>query len=181
MRNIAAKLIFIALLISNISWAQDKINWIHFDELEAKMAEQPKKVMVDVYTNWCGPCKMMMARTFTNPKVIAYVNEHYYAVKLNAEGPDPITFKGTTYSNPQYDPTRGGRNGTHELTYAIAPVNGRIAYPTIVYMNEEFQIISPVQGFMTPQQVEPILKFVASEAYLTEDWQEYQQNFKGEF
>ena len=38
--------------------------------------------MMDVYTKWCGPCKMMMANTFTNANVIEYINANYYAVKL---------------------------------------------------------------------------------------------------
>ena len=162
-------------------FAQNKIDWIHFEDLEAKMKEEPRKVMVDVYTNWCGPCKMMMASTFTDKNVVNYINEHYYAVKFNAEGPNPINFKGKQYSNPSYDPNRRGRNGTHELTYAIAPVNGRVAYPTIVYMDEDFKIISPVQGFMKPKQIEPILKFVATDAYKNTQWAEYQQSFKGTF
>ena len=172
----------LALIAINLTaFAQSEVNWIHFEELEAKMEKEPRKVLVDVYTKWCGPCKMMMKSTFQDEKVVNYINENYYAVKFNAEGPNPITFKGKQYSNPDYDPSRRGRNGTHELTYAIAPVNGRVAYPTIVYLDENFKIISPVQGFMQPKQIEPILKFVGTGAYETTEWAEYQESFKGEF
>lgn len=172
----------LALITLNLSaFAQAEVNWIHFEELEAKMEKEPRKVLVDVYTKWCGPCKMMMKSTFQDEKVVNYINENYYAVKFNAEGPNPITFKGKQYSNPDYDPNRSGRNGTHELTYVIAPVNGRVAYPTIVYLDENFKIISPVQGFMKPKQIEPILKFVGTNAYETTEWNEYQKTFKGTF
>ena len=36
-----------------------EINWIKVDELEAAQARESRKVMIDVYTKWCGPCKMI--------------------------------------------------------------------------------------------------------------------------
>ena len=56
------------------------------EEAVAAQAVHPKKIMMDVYTSWCGPCKMLDKNTFQNPDVVEYVNENYYAVKFNAEG-----------------------------------------------------------------------------------------------
>jgi len=149
------------------------------EEVQEAVKKEPRKVLIDVYTSWCGPCKMMMHQTFGNDGIIEYINANYYAVKFNAESGAPITFRGQTFDNPNYDPARtAGRNATHQLTYAIANVQGRVAYPTIVYMDEELNIISPVQGFMRPNQIEPILHFVAEEAYKETDWQSYQQNYQ---
>ncbi len=164
------------LLSCHIITAQEDtphINWITWEEAEKKMAEEPKKVLVDVYTQWCGPCKMMNKTTFQDPTVVNYVNEHYYAIKFDAEGPETVEFKGTTFKNEGYDPNKSGRNSTHDLTRAIAPVNGRIAYPTIVYMNEDFQIVTPVQGFQRTAQIMPILSFIAEEAYKDQTFEEY--------
>ncbi len=159
--------IFLLILLSAPLTGQEKINWIPIDKLEEAMAKEPKKVLIDVYTKWCGPCRMMANNTFKNPEVVEYINEHYYAVKFNAEGNETFTFLGQEYKNPNYDPARANsRNGTHQFTMAIAPVNGRVAYPTIVYMNEKFQIISPVQGYMQPAQILPLLHFIVDEAYL---------------
>ncbi|TYA64899.1 thioredoxin family protein, partial [Seonamhaeicola marinus] len=89
----------------------------------------PKKIMMDVYTNWCGPCKMLDRNTFQNQQVANYVNEHYYAVKFNAEGNDQITFDGKTFSNPNYNPANANRrNSPHELSRYFQIQ----AYPTIV-------------------------------------------------
>lgn len=150
-----------------------EINWITWDQVEAKMATEPRKVLVDVYTKWCGPCRLMSQRTFTDSAVVEYVNANYYAIKFDAEGGKPVTFKGTTYENPGYDPARRGRNATHDLTRAIAPVNGRIAYPTIVYMDENFKILSPVQGYLKPNQIMPILTYFGENIYKTKTWEEY--------
>lgn len=171
-------LIAIILLMPLGLLAQTKnqsIDWITWDQVEAKMAKEPRKVLVDVYTKWCGPCKIMNKTTFNDPAVIEYINANYYAIKFDAEGPEAVTFKGTTYSNPNYDAAKTGRNGTHELTQAIAPVNGRIAYPTIVYMDEDFKILSPVQGLQKPEQIMPILVFFGDGIYTEQTWQEYTQ------
>ncbi len=175
-------LMFTLCLTTTFAVAQTSVNWVTMEEAQELMKTKPKKVIVDVYTSWCGPCKMMMSSTFTNPFVVKYLNDNYYAVKFNAEGPDPVTFRGTEYTNASYDPNRRGRNGTHDLTRAIAPVNGRIAYPTLVYMDEDFNILSPVQGFMKPADLEPILKFLGSEAYKNAAFQDWKTStFKPEW
>lgn len=179
MKNLISTLSVILVLgISNVFAQHESIQWMSIEEAEVAMKNEPKKILIDVYTSWCGPCKMMMKNTFTDPAVIAYINEKYYAVKFNAEGNESVTFKGTTYTNPQYDPARGsGRNGTHDFTMAIAPVNGRVAYPTIVYMDENFKILSPVQGYLQPTQILPILHFFGDDAYLDQNWSDYSASF----
>lgn len=137
--------------------------------MQSAMSNEPRKVLIDVYTNWCGPCRMMMSETFTNPDVVTYINENYYAVKFNAEGNEPITFHGQNYVNNSYNPVNANkRNSTHEFTKVIAPVNGKIAYPTIVYLDEELAIISPVQGFWKAQQILPLLYFIDENMYKTD-------------
>lgn len=172
------KLLLFGFLMLSTYWLvaqEDKpqIDWITWQEAEKRMADEPKKVLVDVYTKWCGPCKMMNQTTFQDPTVVEYVNKNYYAIKFDAEGPKTVEFKGSIFKNEGYDPNKTGRNSTHDLTRAIAPVNGRIAYPTIVYMNEDFQIVTPVQGFQKTPQLMPILSFIAEEAYKTQTFQEY--------
>lgn len=161
-------IVFIGFLFIGISStiAQDKVQWITMDEMQIAMKNEPRKILIDVYTVWCGPCKMMMSQTFTNPEVIAYVNENFYAVKFNAEGNESITFLGTEYVNNDYNPANANRrNGTHEFTKTIAGVNGRIAYPTIVYFDTNYKLIAPVQGFYKPVQFLPLLHFINEELY----------------
>lgn len=152
----------------------EQITWVSVSELAALQAKQPKKVFIDVYTSWCGPCKMMMNNTFHNADVIKYVNENFYAVKFNAEGNEVVNFKGYEWTNPGYDPAKANsRNSTHDLTMAIAPVQTRVAYPTIVYLDEQLNIIAPLQGYFPPEQFKPVLTYFKENKFKEMDLQKY--------
>lgn len=155
------------------------IKWLTIEEAQAQAKKAPRPLFVDVYTSWCGPCKMLDAKTFADPKLADYVNKHFYPVKFNAESGEAVTFKGQKYENPDFNPGMvAGRNGTHHLTYAIANVQGRIAYPTVVYLDSDLNVLAPVQGLMTPEQMEPILTYFGEGHYKTQEYQAFIGTFK---
>lgn len=63
------------------------IQFFHGTWAEAKEEArlQNKPIFVDAYTTWCGPCKMMSANTFPDPKVGAFFNKFYINYKIDAE------------------------------------------------------------------------------------------------
>ncbi len=153
------------------------IHWMTMEEALAAQKMNPKKIMIDVYTQWCGPCKMLDKNTFHHAEVVKYVNANYYAVKFDAESPDPVTYKDKTYTNPDYDPARKGRNGVHQLTRAF----GVSAYPTIVFLDETQNIIAPIRGYQGPPQIELYLKFFNEDKHKTINtqpaWEQYRDSF----
>ena len=175
------KLLYICALIFVSSLSAQEINWITFDEALAAQAKNPKKIIVDAYTTWCGPCKLLDKNTFGDQQVADFINEHYYAVKFNAEGTEEIHYLENTYTNPRHDPNRRGRNSQHEFAQAMK-LRG---YPSIVFFDEKGNYIQPVVGYKTPKQLEIFLKMIANDDYkdLTtqEKWQAYQDNFKYTF
>ena len=103
----------ILMLFSMVISAQE-INWMTFEEAVEAQKNEPRKIMVDAYTTWCGPCKLLDKNTFSNKDVADYLNKNYYAVKFNAEGNEKVNFKEYTFTNPNFDPTRKGRNSQHQ-------------------------------------------------------------------
>lgn len=175
-------LIFIIICASLAIKAQEKINWISLNEAMELQKENPKKIMMDVYTNWCGPCKMLDKYTFQNEDVVAYVNEHYYAVKFNGEGNDTINYKGNIFNNPNYQKSKANkRNAPHQFADFM-----RIeAYPTIAFLNEEANFIIPLRGYFKPKELEFYLKLLAQNMHTKfktrKEFEEYQKAFKPEF
>ena len=79
-----------------------KIKWISLEDAVYLQEASPRNIIIDVYTNWCGPCKLLDRNTFSNKSVIKYINDNFYAVKFNAEGNGVINFKGYEFTNPNF-------------------------------------------------------------------------------
>ena len=118
-----------------------EIKWLTMEEAFNLNKKEPRKIFVDVYTDWCGWCKRMDKDTFANPEVAEYVNKNYYAVKLNAES--DRTFK----------------LGEAEMTdRQVARQMGVSGYPTVVFIHEDFRTIEPVSGYHQPAQFMKMLE-----------------------
>ena len=160
--------LFLLLSLAAITNAQEKIQWMSIEEAyELTLTEQsPKKIFIDVYTDWCGWCKRMDKATFQNPEVAKYMNEHYYNVKFDAEQKESIEILCNTFKFiPQ------GKRGYHELAAAL--LNGKMSYPTVVFMNPKFEMLSPVPGYQEAPQFLKVATFFGENIYLTVSWEEY--------
>ena len=145
-----------------------KIKWMTFEEAVKLNETAPKKIFIDVFTDWCGWCKKMDQTTFLNKEVIDYMNENYYAVKLDAEMNDTIVFGGYTFINQGGN---NGRKGTHQLAQAL--LKGRLSYPSYVFMNEKNQLLTVAPGYMEANDLMPVLKYIGTEAYLHQSFKDY--------
>ena len=61
------------------------VKWLTFEEAVEKSKTEKRKIFIDVYTDWCGWCKVMDKNTFNDPEVAKLLNEKFYPVKFNAE------------------------------------------------------------------------------------------------
>lgn len=174
-------LLIFTLIISATSIQAQEIKWMTMNEALQAQQKNPKKIFVDAYTTWCGPCKLLDKNTFQNKDVADYVNENFYAVKFNAEGNEVVNYQDKVFKNPNYVKGKSGRNSVHQFALAM----GVNAYPTIVFFDENGKFLSPVKGYLTPEKLEIFLKIFATNDYKKVDtdkkWEEYQKDFKGTF
>jgi len=181
-RTLVAVLPLAVLLLMGAGAAPQRpsaeLKWYTMEEAYQMVASNPaneKKVLVDMYTDWCGWCKRMDATTFHNPEVVAYVQEHYIPVKMDAETRETITIGGKAFT---FQPN--GRRGTHELAALIGNVDGKMAYPTLVFLNERFQLIQALQGYQSPEGLMPILTYLGEDRFADQSFEDFLEEWNAQ-
>jgi thioredoxin-related protein len=179
-------LILVGGLLSGVGRAQTAttettvVKWMTFEEAVKRSETEKRKIFIDVYTDWCGWCKVMDKNTFTDPKIAKLLNEKFYAVKFDAEQTGDITFRGTTFKFVPY-----GNKGSHQL--AMALLNNQMSYPNFVFLDEEFRIIpvlpgySSIPGYRKPEEFHIFVNFVSGDFYKTLAFQDYQKEYKSPY
>ncbi len=135
----------------NYPASEEKLHWLTIEEAQVLNKHEPREMIVDVYTEWCGPCKMMDRMTFSDPAVIKKIHEKYYAVKFDAESPESIKFGEKEFGNPNHNPDtpKNRRNSPHEFSRFLQ-VRG---YPSLVIINPDLKIKNSLVGFKQPNQL----------------------------
>ena len=147
--------------------AQEGINWLTWEEAQIKHGITKKKFFVDVYTDWCKWCDKMEKTTLSEPSVVEYINENYYAIRFDAEDKSEIT-----YNNKVFKPIKSfGKRPTHEL--AIEIMSGNIGYPTVVFIDEKLKVIQPIQGYQDVKTLKMVMTFFAGNYYKEMRWKPY--------
>ena len=154
-----------------------QVQWMTLEQALEAQKTIPKKILVDFYTDWCAPCKIMEKKTYSHPVIANYLNEHYYPVKFNAEGQDSLTVFGRTFTNKGFESGQK-KNTMHEFTKYMN-VN---AIPSAVFLDETGHPITILQGALTAKELEPYIPFIANDEFKKinsrEQWENYQKKFK---
>ncbi|MAX30329.1 MAG: hypothetical protein CMG14_05520 [Candidatus Marinimicrobia bacterium] len=112
---------FILLLIFGCN--SQKLNWYKGSLEDAFALSDDKIIMIDFYTDWCAPCKLLDSDTFTNEEVIQYLDNNFIPIKINAE---------SEYGMPLYEKFKG------------------TGYPMIIFLDKEKNEIDRFYGFYPP-------------------------------
>jgi len=117
-------------LIISVFWFQGTVSaQVQFsevtgrDEMEKKQQEASDRqlpLFVDVYADWCAPCKLMDEQVYTDPDVATYMNDRFISVRMDGE-----TEYGQEFA------------ATHELQ----------GYPSMFIFSPEGELISRIIGY----------------------------------
>lgn len=129
---------------------QAQIKWNSVSEAISIQKRVNKPIFLDVYTVWCGPCKVLDSQVFSDPTFADFINKNYIPAKFNGEGDEVIQFMGRKYTNPGYNETRKHtRNSVHEFSLAI----GVRAYPSMFVIEPSGKISKSIMGGRSVQDL----------------------------
>ena len=145
------------------------IKWTSMDEVIKQSKKQKKKIVLELYTDWCGWCKQMNSETFSNDVIVSFVNDNFYALRVNitdrnhADVVSLLTkLKSLAGSNELYEKVK----------------QGDLHVPTLVILDEGFKVIDSITGFKAARQMEALLAFYATNSYMNAPWSSFQRNYQ---
>ena len=148
-----------------------EIKWTNFEKVAKHRGE--RMVFIELHTSWCGWCKRMETYTFNDPVVAKYMNKNFYNVKFNAEDRRPVQFLNKTY---RFDPT-DTRRGRHELAAALMMESEKQGYPTIIFLDENHNLIQAIPGYISARDFEAIMHYFGDGAYKTMKWEDFKKKY----
>jgi len=151
------------IFINDSKLNAQEVKWMTWEEAQEKSKVEQRKIFIDVYTDWCTWCKKLDETTLKDSNIANYLNESFYPVKLNAQRKEDITFQGRTYKYVE-----NGINSYHELAYQL--LNGQLKYPTIVFLEDNFDMIQSIPGFRTPFELELFMLYFAEDRHQDQPW-----------
>jgi thioredoxin-related protein len=177
LKKISLFVLSMIALISLNAWDKPEatqVHWLTFEQAVEKAKVEKRPIFIDVYTDWCGWCKVMDKNTFSEARVAAILNEKFYPVKFDAEQKADVTFNGTTFKFVE-----SGRNGYHQLAAAL--LNNKLSYPTVVFLDEEFKMIQPMPGYRQAPEFHKVAQFIGEGHYKTIKWNDWEKIYKSPY
>lgn len=156
---------------NNLLAQNNKIKWLTWEQAMEKSKVEKKKIFIDIYTEWCGWCKKMDKSTLSEGHLALYLNDHYYAVKFDAERITPAILKDKEYKH-----VKNGTKGYHEL--AIHFLQGQMSYPSMVFLDEDLNLIQSIPGYQDTKTFEMIITYFGSNGHKSVPWQRYMNSFQ---
>jgi len=154
---IKAKFLFTVFFIVLFSGAvAQPIKWISLSKAQQLASQQNKKVMVFAEADWCPYCKRMHKEVFPKKSVQDSLKKYFYAVSLDIESDEKVTFNGQTFTQQ-----------------SLSRKFGVSATPTTIFLNSNGNIIGTQPGFLRSDVFDKLLAYVGAEQFRKQSFKEY--------
>lgn len=137
--------------LSAVPMQKPQVHWMSYSKALEKAKQNPKLIFVDLYADWCLPCRVMDANVYSDSTVASLLNGKFYAVKLDVESKEKITC-----------------DGEHKIVKdCMTQVWELSTLPSFVLLAPKGLSILTVTDSMSPQEMQSLLyQFLAKE----EEW-----------
>lgn len=140
--------IFLLLFVSGVTFSAGNLKWYSFNEGMQKAKAQNRQMIVDFYADWCSWCKVMDEKTFSDKTIKQILARDYILVRIDTEKNQTINFDGSTFTTREFQ--------------AYMRVTG---LPTLAFFDAKGKPITLLPGYVTAEQLKPILGYISSECY----------------
>ena len=149
---------------------QNVIRWSNWNDLSAKIEKGDRKFVVYLYYDGCRWCKVMENNTLGDDHVARFINNNFYALRLNALSPDKIMVADKTYKQVTV-----GKYDFNEL--AVELTGGEMKFPNTVFLNENFEKIQSISEYIPTHEFEFILAYFAGNHHKNTMYKRFTKNY----
>lgn len=143
-----AALLLVLLTGSHLSHAQVGMPWLTLDEGQIAASTDQKILFVFVEAEWCAFCKRMKREVFPNDAVLNLLRSRFVPVSIDVDSKSRVHFNGKTYSE---------RSFAREM--------GVNATPTIIFANQDGEILGQTSGFYDTDRFLLLLNYLDSDSF----------------
>lgn len=146
-------LLLVVLFYSGLAKAQ--LQAVSFNQLDSLQRIEKRKVVVFVYTDWCGYCKAMEQKVFKQAEIQKLLQSQYYLVALNAEDKNTVSYRGQTF---------GYKNskGVHELALSLMGQQKQLSFPFLALINAQDELLYRQEGFISAATLKKVLAYFST-------------------
>lgn len=149
-----------------------KIRWKELAEATELNKTQPRKTLLNFYNYYKISCTLMRTQTYNQVDVANYLNEKYYPVNIDVFTNDTLEIFNQKYIN-ENQPYK-----YHQLP--IAALEGNMIFPSFLILDEEGKVLIKIYKYMTPEMLEPLIKYFGENMHKKIPYDEYLKTFKSE-
>ena len=133
-----------------------QIKTVSFSDLDSLQKENPKPVIIHLYTDWCSVCKIESFQLKKDKELVNMINEKFYFINFEPEKTkEKISFRGKVFN---YLPN--GTSGIHELALAVSKNKNQPVYPLWIILDKDQNLIEYHEGLFKPEEMKKKLRTI---------------------